>query len=126
MAAIQSRFMTPPTNRSPINTQQHPKQKIPCSSPIRNAPVIPARQCSDRKCAGERQCFKHARLIGVSWYTPAAIKRLDPIAGLVVTIIGDNNEARSRPHCARVATTQNNVHRTTYPEMKTTVGGTTC
>lgn len=92
IAAIQSRFMTPPTNKSPINTQQHPKQKTPCSSPIRNAPGIPVRQCSDRNSAGDRQWLKQARLTGVI-YTPAATRRPDPIQGLVVTIIGDNNAA---------------------------------
>jgi hypothetical protein len=36
--AIQSRFMTPPTNRSAISTQQQPTHSEPCSAPSRSEP----------------------------------------------------------------------------------------
>ena len=31
--AIQSKFMRPPTNKSPISIQQHPRQNAPCHAP---------------------------------------------------------------------------------------------
>jgi hypothetical protein len=46
-----SRFMTPPKNRSPISSQQHPRQKAPRTSPIRSAPATPGRQWSEMKRA---------------------------------------------------------------------------
>src|SRR4029077_17663752 len=36
--AIQSRFMRPPTNKSPISIQQHPRQNAPCHAPARIGP----------------------------------------------------------------------------------------
>ena len=45
MPAIHSRFITPPKKSSPINAQQQPKQKAPCTAPMRNAPQKPGRQC---------------------------------------------------------------------------------
>ena len=54
-AAIQTRFMAPPTNKSVIRAQQHPKQYAPWITPSRIAPTARGRQLRDRNSAGERQ-----------------------------------------------------------------------
>jgi len=48
----------PAANNRAISTQQQPMQKSPCCSPRVNAPDTPSRQCSLRKCSGDRQCVR--------------------------------------------------------------------
>ena len=41
IAATQARFISPPTNSNAINSQQQPRQKIPCRIPVNPAPSAP-------------------------------------------------------------------------------------
>ena len=74
-AAIQMRFITPSTNKRAMINQQQPRQKIPCSSPIRKAPALPSFQLVIRKPMGVLHLFKQAFLIGVHWKIPADINK---------------------------------------------------
>src|SRR5208283_1666849 len=113
---------TPPKNRSAIRNQQHPRQKAPCSNPMRNAPSRPDRQLPRRKPRGVRQCRKHMALSGVNCYKPAAIKMPAPSHRLVVASIGDSSRADSRPHCSAAATAQKPAQPSKYPAANKAVG----
>jgi hypothetical protein len=62
----------------PIKNQQQPRQKLPCSNPIPNAPPRPGRQLCTKKPIGERQRRKQMPLIGVNCHTPAASRIAPP------------------------------------------------
>ena len=76
------------------------------------------------KCARARQCSRHARLSGVTWYTPAAISIPLPSTELRETIIGDSNAIRSKIHCDVVAATLNTAPDRYVPGDEDEVGAT--
>jgi len=57
-AATQSRFITPAVNSNSINAQQQPTQKVPCDSPMRNAPATPGRQWEVINSIGLLHCVR--------------------------------------------------------------------
>ena len=69
MTAIQSKFMTPATNSSAINTQQQPTQKEPWRKPSRIA--IVALDGLSTAPHGERQRTRQVCFNGVNWKNPA-------------------------------------------------------
>lgn len=63
-AAIQARFITPPTNSSAISAQQQPTHSRPWRTPIANAPPTPGRHSPIRNTTGVRQPERHTRFSG--------------------------------------------------------------
>ena len=110
-AAIQARFMTPPTKRSAINAQQQPRQKRPWRRPMMKAPGCTATPLADQEAqrraatceadalewrklvhAGHQQ--QHARERGGS----ADDHRVDPARGLQRPLQPCREDAEGRPH----------------------------
>jgi hypothetical protein len=80
------------------------------------APTVPSRHSLIRKERGDRQPFKHARLSGVHWKTPAA-KSSPPLkTGLVAAIVGDRSAVLCNHHWASVA--EYAVQTARYPATK--------
>jgi hypothetical protein len=75
-----------------------------------------------RKERGDRQPFKHARLSGVHWKTPAARSSPPLKTGLVAAIAGDRSAALCNHHWASVATAEYAVQTARYPKRKMPTG----
>ena len=64
---IHPMLITPRAKSAAIRPQQQPTHQPPCSTPMRSAPIRPARQCMSTNVIGFRQCRRQTSLSGVSW-----------------------------------------------------------
>src|SRR5882724_7976924 len=113
MTAIQSRFMTPATNSSAINTQQQPTQKAPWRKPSRIA--IVALDGLSTAPHGERHRTRQACFNGVNWKRPATASTAALKGTLALSIIGETRAASSSAQCTRVAATLHFAGRVAEP-----------
>src|SRR6266851_4701138 len=85
-------------------------------------PAMPSRHSLIRNERGDRQPFRHARLSGVHWNTPAAMSRPPFSVALVAVIVVESIAAWCNPHSANVATPENAVQTARYPRRKMVTG----
>src|SRR3954466_3427322 len=120
MTAIQIRFMTPATNSSAINAQQHPTQKAAWRRP--SCIAIVALDGLSTAPHGERQRVRQVCFNGVNWKRPAVASTVALNGTLTLSIIGETRAALSSAQCKRVAPTLKPPHAMRYPAMTPAAG----